>query len=149
MQNYDKLKSAGISLPTWIHAETFITNILTLEGQELYSVFGFNDSTSCTKFLTRYIPGKPKNMKFSKYLRSIIDVEVEDEDDIDVEDEVVLEAEVEDDIDVEFTKRQDNFMTIYKKGFFNKALIAALSEEDKKAYEIFASSMRNSENYKE
>lgn len=92
-------------------------------------------------WIKNIFPDKPKNISIKKYLQSILVLI------IDVEDEVVLE--VESAIDVEFTKHQDNFMTIYKKGFFNKALIAALSEEDRKAYEVFASSMQNSESYKE
>ena len=85
-----KLKSKGISLPTWINTDQFINNILTLEGMDLYNAFGFNDSTSCTKFISKFIPDKPKNMKFSKYLKSVLEVELEDDIEVDLDDEVEL-----------------------------------------------------------
>jgi hypothetical protein len=76
---------AGIKLPNWINSEEFLVNILTLEGSELYNKFGFNDSTSCTKFLSRFIPDKPKNMKFSKHLKTVLGLDVDTEVEVEID----------------------------------------------------------------
>lgn len=142
MNNSTKLKSKNIFLPNWIDAEQFIENILTLEGPDLYSIFGFNDSTSCTKFLSRYIPNKPKNMKFSKYLRSVLDIENE------------VDVKVNTNIEINFKldpkqEQQDKFMKIYKTGFFAKKDVALLSEEEQQKYKSFVESMEAEKLYNE
>ena len=157
-----KLKSKGISLPTWINTDQFITNILTLEGVELYNVFGFNDSTNCTKFISKFIPNKPKNMKFSKYLKSILEDDREDYNEDDREDyneddredynEDDLDDEVELGIDIKSIQakkdQQDKFAAIYKKGsFMSRKDILLLSEEDQAKYASYAESMKQAESY--
>lgn len=141
-----KLKSKGISLPTWINTDQFINNILTLEGVELYNAFGFNDSTSCTKFISKFIPNKPKNMKFSKYLKNVLEVDIE----VDREDE--LDDDVELGIDrksIQAKKdQQDKFAAIYKKGsFMSRKDILLLSEEDQAKYASYVESMKQAESY--
>ena len=141
-----KLKSKGISLPTWINTDQFINNILTLEGMDLYNAFGFNDSTSCTKFISKFIPNKPKNMKFSKYLKNVleVDIEVDHEDELDDDVELGMHIEV-----IQAKKdQQDKFAAIYKKGsFMSRKDILQLSEEEQAKYASYAEGMKQSESY--
>ena len=141
-----KLKSKGISLPTWINTDQFINNILTLEGMDLYNAFGFNDSTSCTKFISKFIPDKPKNMKFSKYLKSVLEVELEDDIEVDLDDEVELGIDRK---SIQAKKgQQDKFAAIYKKGsFMSRKDILLLSEEEQAKYASYAESMKQAESY--
>jgi hypothetical protein len=151
-----KLKSKGISLPTWINTDQFITNILTLEGMDLYNAFGFNDSTSCTKFISKFIPNKPKNMKFSKYLKSVLELEDDIEVELEVELEVGREDELDDEVELGIDRKsiqakkdqQDKFAAIYKKGsFMSRKDILQLSEEEQAKYASYAESMKQAESY--
>ena len=141
-----KLKSKGISLPTWINTDQFINNILTLEGMDLYNAFGFNDSTSCTKFISKFIPDKPKNMKFSKYLKSVLEVELEVGREDELDDDVELGIDIK---SIQAKKdQQDKFAAIYKKGsFMSRKDILLLSEEDQAKYASYAESMKQAESY--
>lgn len=76
MTNTEKLTAQGCYFPCYINSEELIRLILTLEGLELYQAFGFNDTASCTKFLGKFIPGKPKNARFNKYVKDLLDIPV-------------------------------------------------------------------------
>lgn len=72
MTNTEKLISQGCYFPCYINSEEMINLIISLEGLELYQAFGFSDTASCTKFLSKFIPGKPKNVRFPKYVESLL-----------------------------------------------------------------------------
>jgi len=72
MTNYEKLVAKGCIFPTWINANEMIQALLTLEGPELYTFFGYNDTTSCSKFLGKFIPGKPKSVRYNKYVQELL-----------------------------------------------------------------------------
>jgi hypothetical protein len=72
MTNTQILQEKGCYFPSWINSEDMITKVTTLEGQELYEAFGFKDSTSCSKFLSRFFPGKGKSVRFNNYVKVLL-----------------------------------------------------------------------------
>ena len=140
MLNYtQKLAQKNIVLPTWINQDKFISTILSLEGTPLYEAFGFKDSTSCTKFLSKYIPNKPKGMKFSKHLKIVLD--------IDTEVEVVPELELDPQVQLRMQK-MDKFMEIYKvPKFMRRKHVETLSAEGQCEYAAWEVTMTESENF--
>lgn len=72
MNNTKILEGKGCTFPPWINSEELIRALLTYEGPELYSFFGYNDTTSCSKFLAKFIPGKPKSTRYTVYVRDLL-----------------------------------------------------------------------------
>lgn len=72
MTNTEKLTKIGCTFPIWVNSEEMIKAIISLEGPELYSFFGYNDTTSCSKFLSKFIPGKPKSARYNVYVKELL-----------------------------------------------------------------------------
>lgn len=72
MTNTEKLVSKGCTFPSWINSEDMITALITLEGPELFKYFGYNDTTSCSKFLGKFIPGKGKSVRYNNYVKELL-----------------------------------------------------------------------------
>ena len=72
MNNTKILEEKGCVFPSWINSEELIHALLTLEGPELYSFFRYRDTTSCSKFLAKFIPGKPKSARYTTYVRELL-----------------------------------------------------------------------------
>lgn len=72
MTNTEKLVLKGCVFPSWINSEDMIQALITLEGPELYTYFGYNDTTSCSKFLSKFIPGKGKSVRYNNYVKELL-----------------------------------------------------------------------------
>lgn len=72
MTNTEKLVQKGCVFPEWINSEIMIQALTSLEGPELYTYFGYNDTTSCSKFLSRFIPGKGKSVRYNNYVKDLL-----------------------------------------------------------------------------
>ena len=76
-----------ISFPEWMNKDLVIAALREKEGPELYTYFGFKDSTSTTKFLNRFLPEKPKNARWSSHINKILEIEVNNKVNIEVKNE--------------------------------------------------------------
>lgn len=72
MTNTEKLTLKGCIFPAWINSENMIQALITLEGPELYKYFGYNDTTSCSKFISKFIPGKGKSVRYNNYVKELL-----------------------------------------------------------------------------
>lgn len=72
MNNTEKLIEKGCSFPAWINSEAMIQALTSLEGPELYTYFGYKDTTSCSKFLSKFIPGKGKSVRYNSYVKELL-----------------------------------------------------------------------------
>lgn len=72
MTNTEKLTLKGCTFPIWINSESMINALITLEGPELFKFFGYNDTTSCSKFLSKFIPGKGKSVRYNNYVKELL-----------------------------------------------------------------------------
>ena len=77
-----------INFPEWMNKDTVISALREKEGSDLYNFFGFKDSTSTTKFLNRFLPEKPKNIRWSTHIKSLLEIEVKNDVNIEVKNDV-------------------------------------------------------------
>ena len=77
-----------INFPEWMNKDIVISALREKEGSDLYNFFGFKDSTSTTKFLNRFLPEKPKNIRWSTHIKSLLEIEVKNDVNIEVKNDV-------------------------------------------------------------
>lgn len=77
-----------INFPEWMNKDIVISALRDKEGNDLYNFFGFKDSTSTTKFLNRFLPEKPKNLRWSAHIKNLLEIEVNVEVNVEVKNEV-------------------------------------------------------------